>query len=76
MIQDISQTQHGMKKSALGLKPSPKKNSPSVDPALLENILSGLRLKELKDVIVENQNVIIAFDKLKLDKVIGSGSAG
>jgi len=33
-------------------------------------------LKELKDVITDNQDVIISFDKLKLDKVIGSGSAG
>ena len=25
---------------------------------------------------MENEDVIISFDKLKLDKVIGSGSAG
>ena len=30
----------------------------------------------MKDVIVESQNIIISFDQLKLDKVIGSGSAG
>lgn len=57
-------------------KTSPQKTRPKIDSELLQNILSGLRLKELKDVIIENQDVIISFDKLKLDKVIGSGSAG
>lgn len=43
---------------------------------LLKNILSGLRLKELKDSITNNQQIIIDFSKLTLEKVIGSGSAG
>ena len=76
IIQDPSHFQ-GMKKSSVGpSQSSPQKAKPKIDSELLQNILSGLRLKELKDIIMENQDVIISFDKLKLDKVIGSGSAG
>ena len=57
-------------------KSSPQKAKPKIDNELLEGILSGLKLKELKDVIAANQEAIISFDKLKLEKVIGSGSAG
>lgn len=58
--------------------PSPQKSKANfkIDPELLNTILSGLKLKELKQMILNNQEIIIEFSKLKLQKIIGSGSAG
>jgi|JI10StandDraft_1071094.scaffolds.fasta_scaffold2860588_1 hypothetical protein len=66
-----------MKKSSIPTS-SPQKSipKPQIDPSLLNDILSGLKLKELKEMILNNQQIIIDFTKLKLEKVIGSGSAG
>jgi hypothetical protein len=66
-----------MKKSSIPIS-SPQKSipNPQIDPGLLNDILSGLKLKELKEMILNNQQIIIDFTKLKLEKVIGSGSAG
>jgi len=35
-----------------------------------------LKLKALKDLILKNKNMIINFADLKIERVIGSGSAG
>ena len=51
MIQDSLNVQ--MKKSVIvPMQSSPQKAKPKIDSELLQTILSGLRLKELKDVIV------------------------
>lgn len=57
-------------KEFLGTELPPKEN------LLLEKILTGLKLKELKDLLKKNEQFVIDFADLKISKEIGSGSAG
>ena len=44
-----------LQNSKLDLIPKKQVNKKTVDPVLLNNVLSGLRLKELKEIITNNQ---------------------
>lgn len=57
-------------KQFLGTEAPPKQN------ILLQKILGGLKLKQLKDLLRKNEQYVLDFADLKIQKEIGSGSAG
>ena len=61
------------------LQPQKIQNLPQEKPKermLVTEVKNGLRLQELKEMIAKNPHVVVEFESLIIEKVIGSGSAG